>query len=61
MNRRSPVLIITPLAIAAMFGLIWKFRRQRATANELELIRQSAEKNLTETSDLNHFKTDPLL
>ena len=49
MKDRSPVLLITPLAIAAVFGLICKLRKQGASADELKLIRQAVEKNLAET------------
>jgi len=49
MKDRSSVLVITPIAIAALFGMICKLRKEGASAKEIKLIRQAVEKNLAET------------
>jgi hypothetical protein len=49
MKDRSFVLVITPLAIAALFAMIYELRQQGASAREIKLIRQAVEKNLAET------------
>jgi hypothetical protein len=54
MKDRSSVLLITPLAIAAVFGLICKLRKQGASADKLKLIRQAVEKHLAETKAMHH-------
>jgi hypothetical protein len=48
------VLIMTALAIAALFGVIYKLRKQGASAKEIKLIRQAVEKNLAETQAIDH-------
>ncbi len=54
MKDRSSVLVITPLAIAALFGMIYKLRERGAAAKELKLIHQAVEKNLAETQAMHH-------
>ena len=49
MKDRSSVLVITPIAIAALFGMIYKLCKEGAPAKEIKLIRQAVEKNLAET------------
>lgn len=51
MKDRTCVLLITPLAIAALF---YDLRQQRASAKEIKLIRQTVEKNLAETQAMQH-------
>ena len=54
MNHRSSVLVITPLAIAALFGMIYELRKQGASARQMKLIHQAVEKNLAETQAVHH-------
>jgi len=52
MKGRSFDLVITPLAIAALFAMIYELRKQGASAKEIKLIRQVVEKNLAETQTM---------
>ena len=54
MNDRSSALVVTPLAIAALFGMIYALREQGASAKEIKLVRQAVEKNLAETQAMHH-------
>jgi len=54
MKDRTCVLLITPVAIAALFGMIYKCREQGAFTKEIKLIRQSVEKNLAEIQAIHH-------
>ncbi|MGB0062874.1 MAG: hypothetical protein WBD45_09015 [Terriglobales bacterium] len=54
MKDRTCVLLITPLAIAALFATIYNLRKQGATAKEIKLIRQNVERNLAETQAIHH-------
>ena len=54
MKDRTCVLLMTPLAIAALFATIYNLRKQGATAKEIQLIRQTVEVNLAETQAMQH-------
>ena len=54
MKDRSSALIITPIAIAALFGMIYELRKQGASAKEIKLIHRAVEKNLAETKAMHH-------
>jgi hypothetical protein len=53
-EQRASVLVITPFAIAVVFGMIYTLRKQGASAGEIKLIRQAVEKNFAEAKAMHH-------
>jgi hypothetical protein len=54
MKERSSV-AITTLGAAVLFGLIYEFRRQRASATEIRQIHDIAARNLAQTEQVHRI------